>query len=233
MVNRGGKSLFQDPPEPSPLPTPAIQRHFGSAQVMLSGFLVRPEFAALVNALRWNCKPFAQPSGALGAESNLTFLVCVSVFTLSTQEKQDHKTLNEAYHPGGGGTALCRRAGKQSDERPYPRNPELGLHWGTPTSVHQCMGASPVVLPSLFHGHGQSTLKGIRSSFRYSMTFTEYAVMPVVCSGSVVAKCWAIVNVQYVLLANEIVEDWPLFYFSLTYQMSGPRHSLPLILTTP
>lgn len=39
------------------------------------------------------------------------------------------------------------------------------------------------------------------------MTFTEYAVMPVVCSGSVVAKCWAIVNVQYVLLANEIVED--------------------------
>ena len=46
--------------------------------------------------------PSAQPSGALGAESNLTFLVCVSVFTLWTQEKQDHKTLSEAYHPGLG-----------------------------------------------------------------------------------------------------------------------------------
>ena len=57
--------------------------------------------------------------------------------------------------------------------------------------------------------------------------------MPVVCSGSVAAKCWTIEKVQYVLLANEIIEDWPLFYFSLTYQMSGPRHRFPLILTTP
>ena len=233
MVNRGGKSLFQDPPEPSLLPTPALQRHSGSAEVMLSGFLVRPEFAALVNALRWNCKPLCPALGSSWSRIELDiFSLCFSFYPLDSGEARPQNT-QWGLPPRVGGTALCRRAGKQSDERPYPRNPELGLHWRTPASVHQCMGASPVVLPSLFHGHGQSTLKGIQSSFCYSMTFTEYAVMPVVCSGSVVAKCWTIEKVQYALLANEIIEDWPLFYFSLTYQMSGPRHSFPLILTTP
>lgn len=70
MMNRGGMSLFQDPPEPSPFTTPEIQRHSGSVEVRLSGDSVLPKCAALVNACGETANPLPSPRELL--EQNRT-----------------------------------------------------------------------------------------------------------------------------------------------------------------